>query len=112
MRRRSYTWPDLKDTTGSWGGSPEIVQKNIIDSESANLLVVVWAGRRACCRLFAYVLERLVHHVKQTEIGLEYYRFPQSVYPRWNSQAGRQRRFGGCKLVISPFYPFESAEIS
>ena len=32
MRRRSYTWPDFV-ITGSWGGSPDIVQKNMVKCE-------------------------------------------------------------------------------
>lgn len=32
MRRRSYTWPDFCETTGSCGGSPEIAQKNMEDA--------------------------------------------------------------------------------
>lgn len=30
MRRRSYTFPDLVDTTGCRGGSPEMAQKNMV----------------------------------------------------------------------------------
>lgn len=30
MRRRSKTFPDFAETTGSSGGSPEIAQKNMV----------------------------------------------------------------------------------
>jgi hypothetical protein len=82
---RSYTWPDFEETTGSWGGSPEIAQKN---------MVAVSKTRRASrlktfdyCSLYTTCLPGYNYYYvpsrKATAASSRHCRLPKPLYPGW-----------------------------
>ena len=52
IKRRSYIYLDFIDTTGSWGGSPEIAQKNMVLRRGSSVGLSMFAPKAQQVRPF------------------------------------------------------------